>query len=142
MLRFYEHSMHFLLLSHIFHVKKTILVTYKKAIEYDFPGNSDAQALLYEEITTQNMDDDEKPQPAAIVDTKDEFETNKTEVEYLRNDVDAKEQLEESEEPLELLLDFIESKGLKLTNVENRNKRVLRMNVMFRTAILRSSKIR
>ncbi|CBY18644.1 unnamed protein product [Oikopleura dioica] len=81
-----------------------------KAIEYDFPGNSDAQALLYEEITTENIDDDEKPQPAAIVDTKDEFETNKTEVEYLRNDVDAKEQLEESEEPLELLLDFIESK--------------------------------
>ena len=96
--------------------------------------------MLYEEITTENIDDDEKPQPAAIVDTKDEFETNKTEVEYLRNDVDAQEQLEEDEEPLELLLDFIESKGLKLTNVENINKRVLRMKVMIRTANLRNSK--
>ena len=91
---------------------------FKKAIEFDFPGNSDAQALLYEEIKTENIDDDEKPQPAAIVDAQDELETNKTEniTEYLENDApqNAEEQLEEDEEPLELLLDFVETKGLKL----------------------------
>ena len=110
----------FLSLSRIFHVKTTILTTSKKAIEFDFPGNSDAQALLYEKIKTENLDDDEKnkPQPAAIVDIKDELETNKTEniVEYLENEVleNAQEQHEEDEEPLELLLDFVENKGIEL----------------------------
>jgi hypothetical protein len=118
MLRFYEHSMHFLPHLRIFRENSTILITSKKAIEFDFPGNSDAQALLYEEIKTKNIDDDEKPQPAVIVDAKDELENNKTEkvIEYLENDVlkNTQEQLEEEEEPLELLLDFVESKGLKL----------------------------
>ena len=115
MLRFYEHSMHFLPHLRIFHENSTILKTSKKAIEFDFPGNSDAQALLYEEIKTVNIDNDAKPQPAAIVDAKDGLENNKTE-NIVENDVLEKleEQLEEDEEPLELLLDFVESKGLKL----------------------------
>ena len=118
MLRFYEHSMHFLPHLRIFRENLTTLITSKKAIEFDFPGNSDAQALLYEEIKTENIDDDEKPQPAAIVDAQDELETNKTEniTEYLENDApqNAEEQLKEDEEPLELLFDFVEAKGLKL----------------------------
>ena len=88
-----------------------------KAIEFDFPGNSDAQALLFEEIETTAETQEKKPQQAAFVDvlsgTNSELNTNKTASNSKPVNAES-EQLEEDEnkdEPVELLLDFVENKG-------------------------------
>ena len=51
-----------------------------QAIDFDFPGNSDAQAILYEKIEAPVFE--EKPRPAAVVDvpadTNAEPNNNKT----------------------------------------------------------------